>query len=213
MYILYFHKNSSNRFPEALNFALELGGIYENGIVTVRLTNLLSAYAEIRVIFGIIQNWKGTTATYNGKPVHPYQFLLQAHWIGDCYEDRLLDNNCGEGWNCLKIDNLRYHIKGDYYPTHNYWYNYGGYTGNKWIIDKSKIIAVLLKYISEKGIDLCPFFDETKLKQTVLNLPTFLVPDNKTFEITYTESYFQGEKILSKHNIKHVTKTKIMKLI
>jgi len=208
MYILTFHNNSSKRFPEALNFALEIGGKYENGIVTVRLTNLLSAYAEIRVIFGIIQNWKGTTATYNGKVVHPYQFLLQAHWIGDCYEDRLIDNNCGDGWNCFKIDNLRYHIKGDYYPSHKYWYNYGMFKGNKWIIDKAKITAVLLKYSNEKAIDLCPFFDETKLKQKVLNLPLFIIPDNRTFEIVYKEDYIQGEKILTKNNIKHLSRLK-----
>lgn len=204
MYKLQFKENNSKYFPEALEFAKELGGTFNNGIVTIEIENVLEAYAQIRQLFSFIQNWKSTQATYNGKEVHPYQFLLHAHWIGDCYDLRTIDKDCGDGWQCMKIDNLRYHIKGKYYPSRTYWYNYGHFKGYKWIIDKEKIFKVLLNYAESKAINLCPFFNETKLQSAVRNLPDYLIPDNVTFEIVYNEAYKQGQQVVIPCNIRHL---------
>lgn len=204
MYVLTFKKNKSKFFPEALAFAEELGGTLKNGIVTIEIKDVLNAYMQIRSLFSFIQNWKGTTATYNGKPVHPYQFLLHAHWVGDCFEDREIDKDCGGGWSCMKIDNLRYNIPDRPYKSHKYWYRYGHFQDAKWIINKKKIYQVLLKYAEEKAITLCPFFDETKLQAAVNGLPDFIIPDNKTFATTYQERYAEGEKIQVPDNILHL---------
>lgn len=206
MYILQFKQNRSKNFPEALALAKEFNATFENGIVTIKIENILSAYAEIRTLFSFIQNWKGTTASYNGKPVHPYQFILQAHWIGDCYEDRLIDANCGIGWECIKLNNIKYNVPERFYSSHRYWYQYGYFKGYNWIIDKPKLEQTLLNYASEKAIDLCPFFDETKLKLIVKNLPEKIIPDNITFEIVYKEAYKQGVLTQIPHSIKHLEK-------
>lgn len=172
--------------------AMEFNATYRHGIVTIEIENILTAYAEIRTLFAFIQNWKSVSATYNGKPVHPYQFILNAHWIGDCYDARGIDKNCGTGWECMKIDNLRYHIPGVYYKSHKFWYQHGKWDGYKWIVDKKKILSLLMEYAETKGITACPFFDETKLQRIVHNLPAYLVADNVTFEMVFKENILTG---------------------
>ncbi len=205
MYVLKFRQNKSKYFPAALAFAEELGGALNNGIVTIKIENVLPAYAQIRTLFSFIQHWSGTSATYQNKPVHPYQFLLHAHWIGDCYEDRLTDNNCGYGWECIKIDNLLYSIDSPYFKTKKYWYQYGKWKGYKWIVDKEKIYKILFDYAESKAITSCPFFDETKLRLNVFNLPSFLIPDNITFEIVYKDKWIDGQLVSMPDNIRHLT--------
>ena len=60
---------------------MEFNCTYKNGVVRVEITDIINAYAQIRTLFFYIQNWKGTTATYNAKEVHPYQFILNANRI------------------------------------------------------------------------------------------------------------------------------------
>ena len=204
MYILTFKENRSKNFPKALALAKEFNADFRNGVVTLEIEDILNAYLQIRTLFGYIQNWKGTTATYNGRDVHPYQFLLHAHWIGDCSDARQLDKNCGDGWECMKIDNLRYHIPETYYKSHKFWYQFGKWKGYKWIVDKKQIYAVLMEYAESKGITACPFFDETKLQRIVYNLPSYLVPDNVSFEIIYKEMYVEGQLMRVPFSIRHL---------
>ena len=204
MYVLTFRKNKSKYFPTALKFAMELNCTYKNGIVRIEIKDVLNAYAQIRTLFSYIQKWEGTSATFKGKPVHPYQFLLHAHWIGDCHDKRTIDNNCGNGWGCIKIDNLRYHLPDRPFKSHKYWYQYGFFSGQKWFVDKDKIYSILLKYAEDKAITSCPFFDEIKLRAAVDNLPDYLIPDNVTFGITFIEQYAGGQKVQVPDNILHL---------
>ena len=204
MYKLQFLENKSKYFANALEMAKEVGGSFKNGVVTIEITDILNGYSQIRQIFSYIQNWKSVSATYKGKPVHPYQFLLHVHWIGDCYDSRQKDKNCGAGWECIKVDNLRYHIPETYYKSHKFWYQFGKWEGYKWIIDKVRIYAVLMEYAESKGITTCPFFDETKLQKIVENLPSYLVPDNVVFEMIYKEKYVEGEMVQVPYSIRHL---------
>jgi hypothetical protein len=205
MYLLEFRRNNSKYFPEALKFAKELDGTLEENRVRISITDVLGAYSQIRTLFAIIQDWKGTLATYNGSPVHPYQFLLSAHNVKVCSLEREIDNTCGPAWGCLKIDNLLYNVRGRPFQKRKFWYNYGSFSGYKWLIDKPAIYKVLRAYAKEKAIDACPFFSEEKLKLSVKHLPDFLVPDNQTFKIVYKEKYIDGQLLEVPENITHLT--------
>lgn len=213
MYKLEFRANKSRYFLEAYNFALELGGALENGVVKIEIKDVLSAYAQVRTLFGIIQNWKGTLASYNGSPVHPYQFLLDAHRTRQCSEAREFDKDCGGGWSCLRIDNLVYNIDGRAFKKNKYWYNFGAYKGYRWEINKAAIYKTLLSYAKKKALDSCPFFDEVKLEAAVRNLPDFLIPDNLTFKIVYKEQYIQGQLLEVPDNIVHLERVQRAPLI
>jgi hypothetical protein len=204
MYLLEFRRNNSKYFPEALQFAKELGGTLEGNVVRIAISDVLNAYSHIRTLFAIIQNWKGTLATYNGVPVHPYQFLLSANYVKTCKEEREIDNDCGPAWSCRKVDNLVYNITGAPFKTKKYWYNFGSYRGYKWLIDKQAIYKSLRSYASSKALDACPFFSEEKLKLSVKHLPDYLVPDNQTFKIVYKEKYIDGQIIKVPDNIEHL---------
>lgn len=213
MYILQFRKSKSKNFPEALKLAQEFGAEYDGTTVTLEISDLLNAYMQIRTLFGLIQNWRSTSATYNGKPVQPYQFILQAHWIGDCYDEALLGRSCGTGWECLKLNNVKYDLPVCFFKSHRYWYQFGEWKGKKWIINKQDIFNTLLNYANSKGISLCPFFDETKLQFIVGNLPDFLIADGVTFETVFADKYFNGEILQVPVGIKHLQIDNLMKRI
>lgn len=183
--------------------AREIGCTFEDGIVTIEIENVLEGYRYIRQIFSYVQNWKGTQATYNGNPVPPYRFLLEAEWVGECYNERLIDNDCGTGFGCRKLKNINYHITGPYFKTHTYWYHYGKWQGKKWVIDKKKIYAVLMAYAENKAITECPLFDEAKLWHRVNNLPGYLVSDGVVWETVFEERFVNGERVRIPHSIKH----------
>lgn len=204
MYILTFKQNKSKYFPEAISFAQELGGELKDGIVRIEIKDVLNAYSVIRTLFSFIQNWKGTSATYNGRPVHPYRFLLQAHWIRDCSEERAIDKDCGDQWGCRKIDKIKYHIPYQPFKSHTYWYSYGKFQSSKWVIDKEKIYQILLKYAKEKAIDTCPLFEEIKLRIIVGNLPDYIIPDEITFTTIYSKKYVEGQEIKAPTGVMHL---------
>lgn len=203
MYQLQFIESKSKNFPKALQLAREIGCTFKDGVVTIEVNNVLNGYREIRQLFGYIQNWRGTTASYKGNPVQPYRFLLEAEWIGECHDSRLLDKDCGTGFGCRQLKNIQYHITGPYFKTHTYWYNYGHWKDKKWFIDKNKIYSVLMGYAQSKAIVECPLFDEAKLWHRVNNLPEFLIADGVVWGTVYEERFVNGERVQIPHNIKH----------
>ena len=202
MYQLQFLEKKSKNFPTALKLARQIGCTFEDGVVTIQIENVLEGYRSIRQIFSYVQNWKGTQASYNGIPVQPYRFLLEAEWIGQCYDERLIDQDCGTGFGCRRL-NIEYHINRPYFKKDRYWYNYGRWEGKRWIIDKKKIFRVLMDYANKKAIIECPLFDETRLLHRVNNLPEYLVDDGFLWETVYEERFLHGELVQIPHNIKH----------
>lgn len=216
MYKLQFHKNRSKYFPDALTFATELGASYENGVVTLEIDKelLLIAYSTMRTLFVFVQDWKSTRASYNDKEVHPYQFILWMHQVGQCANNSEADKkNCyinrnTFAWSCKKVDLISFELKGsgNYIDNNRYWYNFGSFKKGKWVIDKLLIKTKLLDFVKKKALNVCPFFDEIKLVAAVDDLPDYILPDNQTFKIHYEETYLGGKLIRLPSNIRHITK-------
>lgn len=219
MYVLKFKKNNSKHFQTVIDFAKELNAevIGDSVIINIPEHLLLDSYDMIRTIFGFIQNWKGTAATYKGKSVHPYQFILSTYRIRECSEISSMDKtNCNSGnsefgWSCKKINNIIHKIGGTsrYKDNNKYWYNFGHFKGKKWVIDKDKLYDKLFMQVNSEGIDLCPIFDSEKLKLVIADLPEFIVPDDISFRIHYEEKSTNGNSVLIPTNIRHINKIKI----
>lgn len=206
MYILTFDKNHSKYFKEALSFAKELGGVFNGKTVIIKIKehNLFIAYSTFRTLFGIVQNWKSTQATFRGEKVHPYQFILNMHRLGICQ----FDKDCGNSWGCKKLNNISYQENGwgKYESNNRFWYNYGYFKGETWVIDKAKIREKLLNKSDRMGLDICPLYDEMKIIHSIENLPDAIKPDDITFKYHFVERYVNGHKVLIKNNIRHITK-------
>jgi len=214
MYSLSFKKNKSKYFPAALAFAKELNCefIGDKIFINIAEQQLLGSYNIIRQLFALIQNWKSTAATYKGAKVHPYQFIFHTHQIALCESRSIKDaKNCltmhsNPAWSCHKLDFIKYEIGGfgDYKKSNRFWYNFGHFKGDLWIIDKEIILEKLLEHASKKGIDICSFFDVNKIRFAVNNLPDSISPNGIDFEIHYIEQYVSGVKIQVPNNIRHI---------
>lgn len=159
MYTLTFQKNKSKHFPKALEFAKRLNCEYDGTIITIRIPDnlLFNAYENIRFLFGFIQNWKSTQATFRGNKVAPYPFILSIYQLSQ-YTKEDFDNS---EWGCVNIKSIRYKNSGsgNYQKNGGYWYNYGKFIDNKWFIDKAVIGEKITAEINRKGLDISPYFD------------------------------------------------------
>lgn len=214
MYQLSFKKNNSKYFSDALAFAKELNCelVGDRIVISISDNELFGAYDTIRQIFSYIQHWKSTEATYNGNAVHPYSFIFYMHQVFNCEKQSEIDlKNCltaysENAWSCHRIDNIKYRIGGfgNYEKNGKFWYNYGHFKNNLWIIDKHTIFKKLLTYGAKKGLHNCIFYDENKIRLSVANLPNFIEIDDFNFKIHYVEKWVRGQKVLVPNNIRHV---------
>lgn len=203
MYVLIFSDNSSKYFSSAKNLAIELGAsVHLNEVhLTIEDHGLFSAYNRIRRLFALVQHWKNTRASFRGKKVHPYKFILHMHRLSECADiSSMLIQNCDydlktKGWGCRRISVLDYDIKNQIEKTS--WLQFGTMRDGHWIVDKNKIKQTLLKEVKEKGMDVCPFFDELALISAVKALPDKIDLDNPEFNPNYTEHQLKETNILT----------------
>lgn len=212
MYTLTFNKNKSKYFNQALSFAKELNCDYDGETITIRIPDesLLSAYEIMRTLFSFIQKWKDTKATYNNKKVAPYPFILNLYFISRCLENVESEKlNCTDTpWGCKRINNISYNEvgNGEYKKNGRYWYNYGYFSGKKWIINKTAILDKLLGFVYSKTIHLCPLLKEDAIRFYVDNLPDYIIPNNLDFKVSFKEKYVGGQKVMIPENIRHIPK-------
>ena len=216
MYILTFNRSRSKYFEEGLDLAERLGGFWDGKLMTLKIPDdlLFDAYELLLPIFEIIQNWSSTRATYNGRKVHPYKFILSMHFLNECVVESKRDgkscwlhDDC-QGWSCKKITNIFFLESGNgkYKSNDRYWYNFGSFNSkNEWVIDKPKIFNKLIQFAENNGLYVCPHFSEKKVKKSVDNLRSKIIPDNIAYKIHYTELYSKGEKIEFPENIRHIS--------
>lgn len=214
MYILSFKKNKSKKFEEALEFAKALNCSYDGEEVVIEITDeeLPTAYLMMRQIFGIIQGWKSTKATFRGRVVHPYQTILFFFKLFQCESASNVDkkncyNSCNEiAWGCRKIDNVLFSVtgSGEYGNTRKFWYNFGFFRGSKWIIDKVSLFENIVAYIEDMGIDICTNFEQNNLFNSITTLPNYIIPDNKRYKIHYVKKIVAGTELLIPDNIRHL---------
>lgn len=221
MYVLKFNKNKSKHFQYALKFALELGAEFNGVSVVLEIENekLLNSYYTIKTLFGYIQKWKSTKAFYNGEEVHPYRFIYYTYLISQCADksevnvSNCLVNNKTVQWGCNKITNIQHNLDSKYNSNQKYWYQFGYFKQNKWILKKDLIKNNLLAHVKIKGLNICPYWNEELLIKQVLKLPDFIIPDNITFEIIYSEENINGLIVQIPDNIKHINNIRHKKSI
>ncbi len=215
MYILTFKTSRSKYFQKGLDLARELGGTWDGNTMVLKIpeNELLDAYDMLLPLFQIVSNWSSLRASYKGREVDPYRFILVMHFISECAEIRKEDQeHCWlisgeEGWGCKRISHIMYQLLGDgeYRQNNKFWYNFGRFNEhNDWVIDKEELYRRLSSFAEEKGLTICPYFRDREVRKAVDSLPSTIVPDNKSFRIYYEEEYYQGKKVKMPVNIRHI---------
>ncbi len=137
------------------------------------------------------------------------------HFLRQCLiKSRKDKKNCWlseqcQGWGCKEISNIYYRELGNgYYKANNkYWYNYGNFNNDlEWIIDKEKLLEKLISCAEKRGLYVCPYFRQSKVKSAIEDLPSMIIPDNINYRIHYAEVYSGGEKVKVSENIRHISK-------
>jgi hypothetical protein len=215
MYILTFKTSRSKYFQEGLEMARKLGGSWDGKTMVLEIPadRLLNAYDRLLPLFEIVGNWSSLKATYKGKKVDPYRFILVMHFLKECAGMRKKEpmhcwlNLEEQGWGCKRISNVMYQLGGNgvYEWNEKYWYNFGRFNDkNEWIIDKERIYQRLNGFAEDKGLTVCPFFRAGYLKESVDRLPDKIVPDEESFRLFYEEEFYKGKKIRVPVNIRHI---------
>jgi len=162
--------------------AISLGGTWDGETMVLRIpeSKLMKAYDRLMDLFGVVQRWSSLRATFKGRDVDPYRFILNMHFIMECARERSFNpDHCWlygdeEGWGCRMINNVLFHLLGDgkYKWNEKYWYNFGRFNSkNEWVIDKSEILERLIDFSGIKGLHICPHFKEEEVKKAVEGLP------------------------------------------
>ena len=215
MYILTFKHSRSKYFEKGLKLAIRLGGKWDGETLKLEVADdaLLDAYDFLLPLFSVVQRWSSLRATYNGRPVNPYRFILSMHFINECAAQSNRDpENCDvwpdvPGWGCKKMDHIFYIIRGtgEYLNNEKYWYNFGRFEKNEWVIDKVRIFSRLRAFALEKGLDRCPHFDMAFLEKALQELPERIIPDDKEFRYHYELDYYKGKEVKVPINIRHIS--------
>ena len=216
MYKLIFNKSKSKNFEKALVIAKSFGAEWNNSTITLFIPDnqLLDSYEKLLPLFNIIQNWKSTRAEFNKNRVNPYKFILSMKFIKECATDRMdNDKNCWlseqcQGWSCKKISNVSYRElgNGNYKSNNRYWYNFGHFRKNQWIVDKEYLYKKLLLFAEKSGLYICPYFDKNQLELIVQNLPNEIIPNDIDYRIYYSVVYANGQELFCPENIRHIPK-------
>jgi len=222
MYILTFKRSKSKHFQKALNHAINMGASWdgETAKLIIPEKDLLTAYEDIHFLFGYIQKWNSTKATFRGKPVHPYRFIFQVwNTVNKCRtgkseseDPRYCWSACdSKGWGCKQLQRILRYARGTpHYKTSNrYWYNFGEYIDHDtWKLNKPLILQRLKKEVEDKALFLCPFFRMEEIEKAVRSLPNIIKVDNKQFTKYFTAEYVGGIKKAVPVNIRHVVPKK-----
>lgn len=186
MYCLKFRKSRSKYFKEAFNFAKRFGAELRGEEVVLELDNVIHIYPMIRPLFGFIQDWEGTRATWQGKPVHPYKFILSAYKVTECANTPRETDHCGNAWKCRLLTRIQYNKELKIFNGQKYWFDFGSWKGNKYVIDKKAILASLMKEAEEKAVTHCPLFKSASIERRVAELPDYLTSSGGYYT-TYEE--------------------------
>lgn len=215
MYILICKSDRSKYFKEGLKIARRLGGSWdgENMVLKIPESDLLTSHDRLLPLFEIMGSCSSLQASFRGKQVHPYGFIVVMHYIRECASKRSCDpDHCSicpeeKGWGCKRLSIIQHHVFGDgkYAINEKFWYNFGSFNEkNEWVIDKKALYRKLYRQAEEKGLILCPFFDIKKLERALDDLPVVIVPDDRSYRVHYEVEFYRGDRLKIPVNIRHI---------
>lgn len=190
-----FNKSSTKKFEQAVVLAQKIGGYYDGFRCVIMLpdSQILENLGTLKLISGIVQNWKSLHATFRDREINLHKFLRFQTQIKEGIKDYETEAHCNlpngkPGWGCKFINSPRYHILPNHTKITNnsYWYNYGYFKDEKtWVINKDSLRHVITSHVRKKGIDLCPYFSHKRIAERINSLPDEIIVDGSNFEIHY----------------------------
>ncbi len=158
-------------------------------------------------LFHVVRNWVTFVLTAREKLIPKSDLSSFFYKVQEVYyfcREKELDPNYKESfeWGCPLIKSIR--LKPLPFLGGNYWYHYGHFDKNVWIIEKEKIRTVILNEIIEKYIDFCPDFDMKYVGQKINDLPEEIdLTKNEFFRIIYEKKFIKDRIVRVPKTIVH----------
>jgi ATP-dependent 26S proteasome regulatory subunit len=192
-----FYKSSSINYDYALVFAKKFKNYTQNGKVNevkIPLDEIYKKIPHIEKLVDYIKMWKYTEITFNNKKigginirdllgtiqcVKEYRKPFDEDTYCYLYEPH---NDKREGWHCRRLYDMQRYIPATYYQfTTNrcsYWFNFGHFEENVWVINKQLIKQKLIEESETKFLNLCPYFRTDNIDNILNSFPDSIDVDN-----------------------------------
>ena len=220
--------SATRKYKEAVKLALGFSGFTEatddDPMNTIKLpaAEWYEKKREFDDLYALVQHWRGTSVTLDGKEIKPHEFFWKFNKVVKCakeYEEAIDKgyychaSGSFEGWGCKLLDELDRHLSKTASYAMKYWYTFGKFVSEGiWQVDKQLIKDYLAKEADEKNLAYCKRFSLEKAWTIVDGLPDVIeTHGSRWWEIEYRDD-FEGAAILKqpigvRHKVQGGTRT------
>jgi ATP-dependent 26S proteasome regulatory subunit len=181
-----FYKSSS-KYYDSLCTQCEWFDKYERDKSTNKLSlkieEMDANLQKVEAILNIVRNWTKTEYLIDDVFVDISainRIISILHCCKNCDQCTIKSEYCygDTGWGCSQIESISLRKDNYYsyrtYSTSLYWYDFGHFDDEKWILDKGLIFDHIRSEIEKKHIDICKHFSINRIKEVIDNLPLCL---------------------------------------
>ena len=150
---------------------------------------------EISSILAIVKNWSKSEFYIDGQKASAIDIERLLHLL-DCEkakEEEIVGDHCFalHGWGCNQLEEIGLRSTDYSYYNHHkyYWYQFGAFIRDKWIINKDRIKSQLKNEIERKRLSFCKCFDINRVYSEVAKLPEYIIVDEEDDECEWQYVY------------------------
>lgn len=192
-----FHKSSSKYYDSCCLKCEQLFSYQRDKNINIVLINDDEFRAKRELISSILEtvrHWTKSKFYIDDMEVSDFE-LEKLYQVLDCETEKnseVVDrDHCytQNGWGCSKLEEISLRSCSYYNRSKYYWYEFGHFENDQWVIDKSRIKMILDKEIQRKRLEICKFFDIDRIHKEIDNLPgTIEVIENGEWCYKYREA-------------------------
>lgn len=158
-------------------------------------------------VLKIVNNWKKTEFYIDDVNVSVLEVekIINLLSCEKAKIDELVGDHCYalNGWGCNHLEQISFSDNKFLYHSEckYYWYQFGYFKDNSWVIDKEKIKKTLKSEIDKKYLNFCKCFDIKRIYATVEKLPDIVKVDENNNECRWQYVYKDAPAGMSKTEI------------
>lgn len=175
-----FYKSSSKFYDTVCSLCEAFDGYkteQAKNTLILEIAELKDKRETFEYILGYIRNWKKTECFIDNKScdISKLNFLFDIFNCEKFCKKCIVNNEfCFEdaGWGCKRLASISLRRESYYsYRSDAYWYDFGHFENDDWILDKDRLLSQLQSEATAKHIEICEYYDFKRIENTVQSLP------------------------------------------
>ena len=170
---------SSSKYYDPCCLKCESFSLYSNdkskNTVVIEDDEIREKRDTIDEVLSIVKNWTKSEYYIGDDKVDSIDIIKLLKLL-DCENakaNEIVGDHCLalDGWGCNYLEEIAYNNDEYSYRNKYYWYEFGFFKDNTWMIDKDRIKRILEDEAERKHLFFCRFFDLEKINKEVEKLP------------------------------------------